>query len=90
MEWIMYLSLSVNFIFLVYSFLVGIRKRIKTYAYDKVLRSNQGKILIKKVEERGKKKVLDMLKSEPTFGNFTIRPVLCDLEQNDLILFDSF
>lgn len=61
MAWIMYVSITVNVMFLLGTFLINLRKRLKTFAYAKVLKSNQGKILIKKIDERGQNRVLNEL-----------------------------
>ena len=51
MAQIMYITLAVNIIFLVISFLIDMRQKLNTYAYRKVLKSSKVTRFIKRIQK---------------------------------------
>lgn len=83
MAYILYVAIAVNFSFLLCSFLVSIRNKVKAIAYARVLRSDQGRILIRKIEERGQNKLLQKIKErhrDPSnYDQFRIEVFACEI-----------
>ena len=52
MAQIMYLTLAVNIIFLVISFLIDMRQKLNAYAYRKVLKSSKVSRFIQKIQKQ--------------------------------------
>ena len=52
MAQIMYLTLAVNIIFLVISFLIDMRQKLHAYAYRKVLKSSKVSRMIQKIQKQ--------------------------------------